>query len=65
MHCKHESEDNLLTELIIRIKINNFKQNQNLKSEISTVTSESLDQQFSTHNMIKSSESASIVHYKL
>jgi len=36
-----------------------------LKSEISTVTSEFLDQQFSTHIMIRSSESASIAHYKL
>ncbi len=36
-----------------------------MKSEISTVTSEFLDQQFSTHIMIRSSESASIAHYKL
>jgi len=71
MHCKYKSEDKLFTELIIRIEISNFSrirtQNQKFqsKSEISTATSESFDQQFSIHIMIRSSESASIAHYEL
>jgi ATP-dependent exoDNAse (exonuclease V) alpha subunit len=36
-----------------------------LNSEIATVTSESFDQQFSIHNMIKSSTSTSTARYKL
>jgi len=35
-----------------------------LKSEISTATSELFDQQFSIHNMIKSSKSASIACFE-
>jgi hypothetical protein len=35
-----------------------------LKPEISTATSESLDQQFSTHTMTRSSESASMSHFE-
>jgi hypothetical protein len=70
MHCRHESKDKLFTRLIIRIEISNFSkirtwiQKFRLKSEISTVTSEFFNQQFSTHNMIKNSESASIAHFE-
>jgi len=46
-------------------KIRTWIQKFQSKSEILTVTSELFDQQFSTHNMIKSSASASITHYKL
>jgi hypothetical protein len=43
------------------LEFRNFNRNQ----KISTVTSEFFDQQFSTHNMTRSSESASIAHYEL